>query len=360
MVLFKNIFVFLLLVSNMNLFAQSHSKITTRTTDLTRTLSIREREKLDDDLYAIEQNTGRQVVILMVSTTGSQSIEDYATQVFRETGIGDKERNDGVLILVAKDDRMMRIEVGYGLEGTISDLLADGIINQKMKPRFQENDFYEGLHDAVQSINGLISGSLSEKQLEVLRNKDAAPKGISKLGKLFFVLFFICLGIGVLIGKRKIETPVGLTVVLVVVVASAAIAGNGGALIMFGMFSILPVLFGYAMALSRKARIFGAVLGAIVLLFVFIGLILGEQAVIQIIVAIFLVCFFGVVIYTVISDAKDGFSGSTSGSSRGWTSSGSSSHSSGRSSSSSSSSSSRSSFSGGGGSSGGGGASGSW
>ncbi|MFP3449098.1 TPM domain-containing protein, partial [Pseudomonas sp. SIMBA_067] len=85
---------------------------------------------LKQQLAALEQRKGAQMAVLLVPTTGGSSIEDYANQLFRAWRLGRKDVNDGILLVVAKDDRKVRIEVGYGLEGTVTDLLAHRIIEE--------------------------------------------------------------------------------------------------------------------------------------------------------------------------------------------------------------------------------------
>ena len=97
-------------------------------TDTTGTLSPDQKDALNQQLKAVEQEKGAQVVILMVPTTGEETIEQYALRVFDQWEIGRKKVDDGILLLVAKDDRRMRIQTGYGLEGAVTDLQAGRII----------------------------------------------------------------------------------------------------------------------------------------------------------------------------------------------------------------------------------------
>ena len=333
--------------------AQETIKIITRTTDLTNTLSDTEKKSLNDQLYAIEQNTGRQVVIVMIPTTGSQSVEEYATALFRENKIGSKEQNDGVLILVAKEDHRMRVEVGYGLEGTITDLMADGIINHDLKPYFKEDAFYDGLNAAVGSIRSLLDGSASETMKQNLRTADETQpaRHVTREGRVFIFLILLSGLCGALYGRDLIAFKT-LALLLVAAVILGAFIGRSPALLSLFMMVPFPTFGGYAVARYKKARIAALVLAAIVLIFIAIGKIFGADVVGLGIFGLFGLFFVGVFIFAIISGIKNGFSGGSSGSSSGWSSSDSSSW--------SSSSSDSSSFSGGGGSSGGGGASGSW
>ena len=129
-----------------------------RVTDLTATLDAAERARLEASLAALEARKGAQVAILMVPSTYPDSIEAYATRVFEAWKLGRKGIDDGVLVLVAKDDRRMRIEVGYGLEGTITDIDAGRIIREYMTPAFRQQDYAGGLEAAAQRLVRLIDG----------------------------------------------------------------------------------------------------------------------------------------------------------------------------------------------------------
>ena len=129
-----------------------------RVTDLTNTLTSDQTQQLESELAALEQRKGAQVVVLMLPTTQPETIEQYATRVFDQWKIGRKHVDDGVLIVVAKDDHKVYIETGYGLEGAIPDALASRIIREQIVPKFRANDDYGGLHDAIDSLTKLIDG----------------------------------------------------------------------------------------------------------------------------------------------------------------------------------------------------------
>lgn len=134
-----------------------------RVTDLTGTLGAGQRQQLEAQLAAIEQRKGAQVVVLMLPTTRPEEIEQYGIRVAEAWKIGrgsvdGKRVDDGVILLVAKDDRKVRIEVGYGLEGAIPDAYARRIIAEAIAPRFREGDFFGGLQAAVTDLGRLIDG----------------------------------------------------------------------------------------------------------------------------------------------------------------------------------------------------------
>lgn len=127
-------------------------------TDLTGTLSAHETAQLEHQLAAFEKAKGSQIAILIVPTTQPYAIEQYSMQVVETWKIGRKDINDGVLLLIAKNDRMLRIEVGYGLEGTLPDATAKRIISEIITPRFKQGQFAEGIQAGIEAIIGLING----------------------------------------------------------------------------------------------------------------------------------------------------------------------------------------------------------
>ncbi|HWS76573.1 MAG TPA: TPM domain-containing protein [Quisquiliibacterium sp.] len=137
--------------------------LSARVTDLTGTLDAAQRSALDARLAAIEQSKGAQVVVLMVPSTQPETIEEYGIRVAEAWKIGrgtvdGTKVDDGVILLVAKGDRKVRIEVGYGLEGAIPDAYARRIIADAITPRFRDGDFFGGLQAGVDSLGRLIEG----------------------------------------------------------------------------------------------------------------------------------------------------------------------------------------------------------
>lgn len=129
-----------------------------RVTDLAALLEVGEVAALEQQLSALETRKGSQVAILIVPTTQPETIEQYALRVAENWKLGRKGVNDGALIVVAKDDRKLRIEVGYGLEGVIPDAIAKRIISDTITPLFKQKQFYAGLDAGVRQIVKLIDG----------------------------------------------------------------------------------------------------------------------------------------------------------------------------------------------------------
>jgi uncharacterized protein len=130
-----------------------------RVSDLTGTLDAGQRSELETKLEAFERAKGSQVAVLIVPTTQPETIEQYGIRVADAWKIGRGGAiDDGVILLVAKDDRTLRIEVGYGLEGALPDAIAKRIIDEVIVPRFRTGDFYGGISDGVDRILAVIEG----------------------------------------------------------------------------------------------------------------------------------------------------------------------------------------------------------
>jgi uncharacterized protein len=133
-------------------------QLRTWVTDQTGTLDQATLQQLEQQLVQLDKTKGAQLAVLVVPTTGSDTIESYARRVFDQWRLGRARVDDGVLLVVAKDDRRLRIEVGYGLEGAIPDILAGRIIREQITPYFKQNDYAAGIVAGVNSLVGLIQG----------------------------------------------------------------------------------------------------------------------------------------------------------------------------------------------------------
>ena len=126
--------------------------------DLAGVMSSAEVDQLERNLVAYDDSTSNQVVVLTVRSLNDQPIEEYALKVFRDWGIGNKTTNNGILILAAIDDRQIRIETGYGLEGAIPDITANQIIRNDIQPAFRAENYYEGFDNATASVIKAAAG----------------------------------------------------------------------------------------------------------------------------------------------------------------------------------------------------------
>ena len=127
-------------------------------TDLTATLSAQELVQLEQKLTAFEQTKGSQIAVLIVPTTQPETIEQYAMRVAEAWKLGRKGVDDGILLLIAKNDHALRIEVGYGLEGAVPDAKAKRIVADIIAPQFKQGHFAAGIHAGIDALIGLIKG----------------------------------------------------------------------------------------------------------------------------------------------------------------------------------------------------------
>ena len=133
-------------------------RLEARVTDRTGTLDATSQQRLESRLEAVERSRGAQIAILLLPTTQPETIEQYGIRLAEAWKIGHKGADNGIIIIVAKNDRKMRIEVGYGLEGSIPDAIAKRIVAERMAPRFKQGDFAGGLIDAVEALDAAIGG----------------------------------------------------------------------------------------------------------------------------------------------------------------------------------------------------------
>lgn len=132
--------------------------LTARVIDQTNTLDATQKQALESQLSALEQRKGSQLAVLIVPSTGDEAIEQYSLRVVEAWKLGRKGIDDGALLLVAKDDRKVRIEVGKGLEGPIPDAIANRIIDEYIVPKFRADDFAGGLQAGIDRMIKLVEG----------------------------------------------------------------------------------------------------------------------------------------------------------------------------------------------------------
>ena len=173
-----------------------------RVTDLTNTLASAEKKSLESKLAAFEQAKGSQVVVLIVPTTGDETIEQYGIKVADQWKIGREGIDDGVIFLVAMQDRKMRIEVGYGLEGAIPDAMAKRIITQIVTPEFRTGHFYDGINDGVDAIVSLVNGE--ELPVATSESKGGSGRSKPKISYFLIILGLIIFGTLNTVLKRRL------------------------------------------------------------------------------------------------------------------------------------------------------------
>jgi uncharacterized protein len=202
--------------------------LTARVTDLTGTLTREQQAGLERMLQEFEARKGTQLAVLLVKTTAPEAIEQYALRVAEQWKLGRKQVDDGAILVVAKDDRALRIEVGYGLEGVLNDATASRIIREIIVPRFREGDFYGGINAGLDRMMRLIDG---EPLPEPVRSTGPAPGGLMQALPVLLILALVVGSIlravlGRFLGAAATGGAVGILAwMLVGAVAVAAIAG---------------------------------------------------------------------------------------------------------------------------------------
>jgi uncharacterized protein len=166
-----------------------------RVTDLTGTLKPEQVASLEQMLQSFEARKGSQLAVLMLPSTQPEAIEQYALRVGEEWKVGRKKVDDGAILVVAKDDRAVRIEVGYGLEGALNDATASRIIREVIVPRFREGDFFGGINAGLDRMIRVIDG---EPLPEPAR---AAPRVEGGMLQIFPVLLILALVAGAVLRR---------------------------------------------------------------------------------------------------------------------------------------------------------------
>ncbi len=217
--------------------ADAVPKLARHVTDLTGTLTTQQVDQLDTQLTALEKAKGAQLVVLMVGSTGGQDIEGYSLAVAEANKVGRKGTDDGVLLLIAKNDHRVRIEVGYGLEGAIPDAAAARIIREYLAPKFRGNDYFGGISDAVGALTQLINGEPLPPPVEGTPDHARSGRGLQNS---LVISVFVALFLRGMLGR-----------------ASAWVRAPLGAVLVGGLLWLL---------MSMGAGILGAVIGGVLML----------------------------------------------------------------------------------------------
>ena len=150
-------------------------------------LSPDQQNILEQKLDRFNDTTSNQIAVVTVNDLDGDDVEDYANKLFRSWGIGGTKHNNGVLLLISKGDRKFRIEVGYGLEGAITDVLSNDILENDLTPNFKNGDYYAGIDEAVNSLEKAAAGEYKERGTQ----NSADGKGGNVLGIIIFIIVII-------------------------------------------------------------------------------------------------------------------------------------------------------------------------
>ena len=180
----KKLFLFLFLISVG--FAQLQlPELKSYANDFTGTLDQEQLSALNYSLKTFDDSTSNQLILLIVPTINDYPFEEYANETAAKNKIGTKKNDNGILFLIVKDDKKIRIEVGYGLEGALPDALASSIIRNVVIPNFKRNDYYSGISEGIDAI---ILATKGEYKAE---NKEHSRDSYSGIVTFFIIIFFL-------------------------------------------------------------------------------------------------------------------------------------------------------------------------
>lgn len=212
--------------------------LTGRVTDQTATLTTEQKASLEQTLQAFEARKGTQLAVLIVPTSAPETIEQFAIRVGEQWKLGRKKVDDGAILVVAKNDRALRIEVGYGLEGALNDATSKRIVSETITPRFKQGDFNGGIVAGVDQMIRVIDG----ETLPTPKQRSAA--GISDVQQYVPVIFILALVVGGVLRSALGRLP--------------------GALVTGGGVALIAWLFAGVVSIALAA-------GVIALLFTLVG-----------------------------------------------------------------------------------------
>jgi uncharacterized protein len=210
-------------------------------TDQTGTLTAEQKASLEQTLTAFEARKGSQLAVLMVRSTAPEAIEPYALRVAEQWKLGRKKVDDGAILVVAKDDRALRIEVGYGLAGALTDLTSKRIISETILPRFKQQDFYGGVSAGVTQIIAVIDG-------EPLPEPAGMPAiGAGDVRQYTPILFVLALAVGGVLRAVLGKVPGALVTGGVVGTIAWFLVGAASIALMAGVVALVVTLLGGGM-----------------------------------------------------------------------------------------------------------------
>lgn len=216
-------------------------ELTARVIDQTGTLDAIQRKGLEDKLAAFEKEKGTQIVVLMVPTTKPEDDASYANRVANAWKIGRKEVGDGILVVVAKDDRRIRVEVAKTLEGAVPDLAAKQVIDEAITPKFRQGDFAGGLQAGIDQLMARVRGEALPAPRQPAERPQGGLGGFDWFDLAIFLFFAVPIAGGVLRGilGRKLGSLVtggGIGLIAMLVTSSIVVAVIAGLVALFLSF----------------------------------------------------------------------------------------------------------------------------
>jgi uncharacterized protein len=251
----KILSLFLLFSSLINLYPQSLQPIPELNRPIIDQVGILSKEEIDvleKKILNFEKTKGSQIAVLIVDSTKPESIEEYSIRVVEKWKLGRKNIDDGVLFLIAYNDRKMRLEIGYGLEGVIPDAKAKQILDDYVKPYFKKGEFYKGIYTCIDILIKLIQ---KEPLPEPKQDKDLIDFGGDIIGKIiayFFAFIFHLFPIYHSFTKSKLRGIIIsiLDVILVILSNNFLETSFFGGVILGGFF--LLIIYGIFIAIKGE------------------------------------------------------------------------------------------------------------
>lgn len=215
--------------------------LTGHVTDQTGTLTAEQKDSLEQTLTAFEARKGSQLAVLVLASTAPEEIEPYALRVAEQWKLGRKKVDDGAILVVAKNDRTLRIEVGYGLEGALNDLTSKRIISEIILPRFKSQDFYGGITAGVGQIIRVIDG-------EPLPEPGKQPAGsLGDVRQYAPIVFILAIVVGGVLRAALGRVPGALVTGGAVAVLAWFVAGAVSVALLAGVMALFVTLLGGGM-----------------------------------------------------------------------------------------------------------------
>ena len=213
-----------------------------RVTDQTATLTVEQKAALEQTLQAFEARKGSQIAVLIVPTTEPEPIEQYSLRAVEQWKLGRKKVDDGALLVVAKNDRTVRIEVGYGLEGALNDAISNRIITEVIAPKFKDGDFYGGINAGIDRMIKVVDGEplpAPQQSSSVFKSKD--------IQQFVPAIFLLALVIGGVLRSLLGRLPGAIAAAGVIGLLAWFVAGALLATVLAGGIAFLFTLMGGGM-----------------------------------------------------------------------------------------------------------------
>lgn len=243
----KFIIAITLVLNTTSVFAYtSPGKATGYVNDFAKVITADRKTSIESKLQSLKEKTGVEVAVVTVSSLGDETVESYAVKLFEEWGIGNKTKDNGLLILVAPNEREVRIEVGYGLEGDVTDLQSGNVVRKAMIPYFSKGDFPGGIESGVDAISEIIlkaPGYESYSESESSSIKSAFSD--APIQVILFVIFIIANLFAKILGKSKSWWLGGVIGFIVGSIIGLVIATILGGIISVIICTLVGLIFDY-------------------------------------------------------------------------------------------------------------------